>query len=60
MMLQYHAEERLRFFIDIHAHVNKRGLFLYGNALVCFDGHHCQRCHLHPATVVVVDRFFFS
>jgi hypothetical protein len=30
---QLHAAGRLRIFVDCHAHSNKRGCFLYGNAL---------------------------
>ena len=30
---QLHAAGRLRLFVDCHAHSNKRGCFLYGNAL---------------------------
>ena len=32
-MRQLHAAGRLRIFVDCHAHSNKRGCFLYGNAL---------------------------
>ncbi len=31
--MQQHEAGRLRFYIDLHGHVNKSGIFLYGNAL---------------------------
>ena len=33
LVRQLHAAGRLRIFVDCHAHSNKRGCFLYGNAL---------------------------
>ena len=33
LVRQLHAADRLRLFVDCHAHSNKRGCFLYGNAL---------------------------
>ena len=33
LVQQLHAAGRLRLFVDCHAHSNKRGCFLYGNAL---------------------------
>jgi murein tripeptide amidase MpaA len=34
LMLQWNQSKQVAFFIDVHAHANKKGLFLYGNSLV--------------------------
>ena len=31
------SEKNLKMFMDFHAHMSKRGCFIYGNTLECID-----------------------